>query len=82
MTVRRIIIDHVLFVVADIDASRTLYTAALAGEIPDFTGVSAPYEAPADPELRLDTTGHTPPESAAEVIVRLEELDLVPTEVS
>jgi adenylyl-sulfate kinase len=59
-----------------------LYAAALAGEIPDFTGVSAPYEAPADPELRVDTTGHTPPESAAEVIARLEELDLVPTKVS
>jgi len=30
MIVRRIIVDHVLFVVADIDASRALYTAALA----------------------------------------------------
>ncbi|HEX3299377.1 MAG TPA: VOC family protein [Actinomycetota bacterium] len=30
MTVRRIIVDHVLFVVADLDASRRLYTAALA----------------------------------------------------
>jgi catechol 2,3-dioxygenase-like lactoylglutathione lyase family enzyme len=30
MTVRRIVVDHVLFVVEDIDASRRLYTAALA----------------------------------------------------
>jgi catechol 2,3-dioxygenase-like lactoylglutathione lyase family enzyme len=30
MTVRRIVVDHVLFVVADLAASRTLYTAALA----------------------------------------------------
>ena len=30
MTVRRVIVDHVLFVVADLDASRRLYTAALA----------------------------------------------------
>ena len=30
MTVRRVIVDHVLFVVADLDASRELYTAALA----------------------------------------------------
>jgi adenylyl-sulfate kinase len=59
-----------------------LYAAALAGEIADFTGVSAPYEAPLDPELRLDTTGRTPPESAAEVIARLEQLDLLPAEVS
>jgi catechol 2,3-dioxygenase-like lactoylglutathione lyase family enzyme len=30
MTERRIIVDHVLFVVGDLDASRRLYTAALA----------------------------------------------------
>jgi adenylylsulfate kinase len=32
-----------------------LYRKARAGEIPEFTGVSAPYEPPLDPELRLDT---------------------------
>ena len=42
----------------------------------------SPYEAPVDPELRLDTTGRTPPESAAEVVARLEELDLLPAGVS
>ena len=30
-----------------------LYARARAGEIPDFTGVSAPYEAPVSPELTL-----------------------------
>jgi catechol 2,3-dioxygenase-like lactoylglutathione lyase family enzyme len=30
MSVRRVVVDHVLFVVADLDASRRLYTAALA----------------------------------------------------
>jgi catechol 2,3-dioxygenase-like lactoylglutathione lyase family enzyme len=30
MTVRRVVVDHVRFVVADVDASRRLYTAALA----------------------------------------------------
>ncbi|MGH2669072.1 MAG: VOC family protein [bacterium] len=30
MTVRRVVVDHVLFVVEDLDASRRLYTAALA----------------------------------------------------
>ena len=54
-----------------------LYAKALAGEISDFTGVSAPYEAPLDPELRLDTTHATPAESAAAVLARLEELNLV-----
>ena len=58
-----------------------LYAKAFAGEIDDFTGVSAPYEAPIDPELRLDTTGASPSESAARVLVRLAELNLVPAEV-
>lgn len=32
-----------------------LYAKARAGEIPSFTGVSAPYEEPESPELRVDT---------------------------
>ena len=32
-----------------------LYRRARAGEIAEFTGISAPYEAPQDPELALDT---------------------------
>ena len=39
-----------------------LYAAAFAGEIEEFTGVSAPYEEPRDPEIRLETVGRTPPE--------------------
>ena len=33
-----------------------LYRRAMAGEIPNFTGVSAPYEAPKKPEIYIDTT--------------------------
>ena len=58
-----------------------LYAAAFAGEITDFTGVSAPYEAPLEPELRLDTSDKTPTESAATVLERLEELNLLPPRV-
>ena len=58
-----------------------LYAAAFAGEIEDFTGVSAPYEEPLEPELRLDTSGRTPSESAATVLDRLEELNLLPARV-
>ncbi len=36
-----------------------LYGRARAGEIPNFTGIDSPYEAPESPELRLDTTGRT-----------------------
>jgi adenylylsulfate kinase len=32
-----------------------LYKKAISGEIPNFTGVSAPYEEPEQPELRIDT---------------------------
>jgi adenylylsulfate kinase len=51
-----------------------LYAAAFAGEIPDFTGVSAPYEAPSNPEIRIDTTGVSPSESAHFVLERLEQM--------
>jgi adenylylsulfate kinase len=55
-----------------------LYAAAFAGEIDEFTGVSAPYEEPLEPELRLETVGRMPTESAADVLERLAELNLVP----
>ena len=58
-----------------------LYAKAFAGELENFTGVSAPYEEPHAPELRLDTTGATPTESAAVVLARLEELHLLSTEI-
>lgn len=44
-----------------------LYKKARAGEIPQFTGVSAPYEEPARPELRLHTFGRTVDEAVAEL---------------
>lgn len=36
-----------------------LYRLARAGRVAQFTGVSAPYEAPLQPELAIDTTGRT-----------------------
>jgi adenylylsulfate kinase len=58
-----------------------LYAAAFAGEIKEFTGVSAPYEEPLEPELRLETLSRTPSESGAAVLERLEELNLIPERV-
>ena len=46
-----------------------LYARAFAGELPDFTGVSAPFEAPTDPDLLLD--GKDTPEHLAEKVVNL-----------
>jgi adenylyl-sulfate kinase len=45
-----------------------LYVKAFNGELPEFTGVSDPYEAPVSPELRIDTEGRTPEESAQDVL--------------
>ncbi len=49
-----------------------LYAKARAGKISDFTGVSAPYEPPERPELRLDTNRQTVEESVAELVRYLE----------
>jgi len=53
-----------------------LYKKALAGEIKDFTGVdpNAPYEAPENPELTVDTLSETPDESLQLVLDKLKEL--------
>ena len=45
-----------------------LYKKARAGEIPEFTGISAPYEEPTNPELVIDTNGQTIDESVAHLI--------------
>lgn len=45
-----------------------LYAKAYAGEIGDFTGVSAPYEPPAAPDLVIHTQDETVAESAARVL--------------
>jgi adenylylsulfate kinase len=50
-----------------------LYKRARAGEIPEFTGVSAPYEAPEKPELRLDTGTRSVEENVERIINYLEE---------
>ncbi|MCL8383983.1 sulfate adenylyltransferase subunit CysN [Xanthobacter aminoxidans] len=47
-----------------------LYKKARAGQLKNFTGIDSPYEAPAAPELRVDTTAMDA-EAAAEAIVRM-----------
>ncbi len=48
-----------------------LYAKARRGEIPEFTGISDPYEIPEHPELRVDTTGLSPMEVAQEILLYL-----------
>jgi adenylylsulfate kinase len=49
-----------------------LYARALKGEIPNFTGVSDPYEPPLTPEVELKTADQSVQESAAKIIQYLE----------
>ena len=59
-----------------------LYAKAFAGEIKGFTGVDDPYEAPESPEIVVETEGRTPEESAEVVIAKLEELGVIPAQVT
>src|SRR6185503_2572217 len=45
-----------------------LYAKARTGQIKEFTGVSAPYEAPEKPEIELHTDQMTPEESVAHIV--------------
>jgi bifunctional enzyme CysN/CysC len=45
-----------------------LYKKARSGELKNFTGIDSPYEAPRDPEIRIDTQAITP-DQAADLIV-------------
>ena len=84
--VRRRIIDFVeVFVDAPLEVCaerdvKGLYKKAFSGEIPQFTGVSDPYEAPNAPDLVLKTAEEEPHESAQRVIEKLEFFGYLPTE--
>ncbi len=56
-----------------------LYIKALAGEIPEFTGVSDPYEPPHDPEITLHTDQESVEDSFRRIMTYLEEMGYIPT---
>ena len=55
-----------------------LYKKARAGEIKEFTGISAPYEAPNAPELTIKTAGQSVEESSKQILAYLEQKGIVP----
>ncbi|WP_027339429.1 adenylyl-sulfate kinase [Halonatronum saccharophilum] len=66
-----------VFVKADVEICaqrdpKGLYEMAKKGEINNFTGISAPYEEPIDPELVIDTTELSIEESVKEVLSYIE----------
>jgi sulfate adenylyltransferase len=54
-----------------------LYKLAREGKIPEFTGISDPYEAPETPELRVDTEGTDVDFCAQQVLLKLEGMGLI-----
>ena len=58
--------------------TKGLYAKARSGEIKEFTGISDPYEEPENPEIRVETAGKTPEESAAQILAYLEAEELIP----
>ena len=69
-------VDTPLEICMDRDV-KGMYKKALAGEMKHFTGVDDPYEAPANPEVVVETQKETPKESAARIFARLEQMGLV-----
>ncbi|OEH92148.1 adenylyl-sulfate kinase [Bacillus solimangrovi] len=51
-----------------------LYKKARTGEIPNFTGISSPYEAPENPEIEIDTSKYTLEEATDYVVKEIMKL--------
>jgi adenylylsulfate kinase len=88
---RAMVEEHGTFVEVFVDASveecarrdvKGLYEKAFRGEIKEFTGVSDPYQAPANPEIRIDSAHEEPEESARRIVQLLEERGLIEAAVT
>ncbi len=54
-----------------------LYRKARRGELANFTGIDSPYEAPAAPELHIETNACTPEQAAEELLLQLRRMGMV-----
>jgi bifunctional enzyme CysN/CysC len=54
--------------------AKGLYRKARRGELKNFTGIDSPYEAPEQPEIRIDTTSVSAEQAAERIIAYLREL--------
>ena len=50
-----------------------LYKKARAGEIKNFTGIDAPYEAPEHPQIKIETEHTSVEEAVSQVLKHIEE---------
>ena len=62
-----VFIDTPLAVAEERDV-KGLYKKARSGELKNFTGIDSPYEAPSNPEIRIDTTKMSPEEAATLIV--------------
>jgi len=62
-----VFIDTPLEVAEERDV-KGLYKKARSGELKNFTGIDSPYEAPENPEIRIDTTRLSPEEAATLIV--------------
>jgi adenylyl-sulfate kinase len=72
-----------VFVDASLDAVverdvKGLYRKAMAGEIPNFTGISDPYEPPQFADIHVKTDDQTPVQSSNHILETLEDMGLIP----
>lgn len=58
-----------------------LYKKARAGEIPNFTGISSPYEPPVNPEIVIDTENKRVEDCVSMMVEILEQRGIIPTNV-
>ena len=58
-----------------------LYKRARAGEIPEFTGISSPYEPPINPEFTIDTETASLEVCVEQMVLGLEARDVIPHQV-
>lgn len=72
-----IFMDCPIAVLAERDV-KGLYKKALAGEIPHFTGVSDPYEPPAAPDIRVDSSAEEIAVSEERIWTLLKDRALIP----
>ena len=65
--------------VAEARDVKGLYKKARRGELANFTGIDSPYEAPENPEVRIDTTALSSDEAADRVIELLRARGVIPS---
>ena len=56
-----------------------LYRKARQGQLKNFTGIDSPYEAPENPEIRIDTTQLSAEEAALHILAEMQRRGLIET---